>query len=165
MPDAQSSMHTHLGGIDLLVVGSSREAGIDYAVMDAIKDFFRSAVDAGRGDDDIAVLLEVATAEDRLGVDARPARAARQANGRGPRLRDGHRWQAARLRRQALGATEPLPALRAPSRVMAPHRGHHRLVRDDAPAQEGQDSRHDEGHKDNVENHHDHQTFLWYLMV
>ena len=65
--DAQSSMHTHLGGIDLLVVGSSREAGIDYAVMDAIKDFFRSAVDAGRGDDDIAVLLEVATDEGRPG--------------------------------------------------------------------------------------------------
>lgn len=65
--DAQSSMHTHLGGIDLLVVGSSREAGIDYAVMDAIKDFFQSAVDAGRGDDDIAVLLEVATDEGRPG--------------------------------------------------------------------------------------------------
>jgi 3-hydroxyisobutyrate dehydrogenase-like beta-hydroxyacid dehydrogenase len=63
--DAQSSMDTHLGGIDLLVVGSSREAGIDYAVMDAIKDFFQSAVDAGRGDEDIAVLLDVATAEDR----------------------------------------------------------------------------------------------------
>jgi 3-hydroxyisobutyrate dehydrogenase-like beta-hydroxyacid dehydrogenase len=65
--DAQSSMHTHLGGIDLLVVGSSREAGIDYAVMDAIKGFFQSAVDAGRGDDDIAVLLEVATDEGRPG--------------------------------------------------------------------------------------------------
>jgi 3-hydroxyisobutyrate dehydrogenase-like beta-hydroxyacid dehydrogenase len=65
--DAQSSMHTHLGGIDLLVVGSSREAGIDYAVMNAIKEFFQSAVDAGRGDDDIAVLLEVATAQDHAG--------------------------------------------------------------------------------------------------
>jgi hypothetical protein len=65
--DAQSSMRTHLGGIDLLVVGSSREAGIGYAVMDAIKVFFQSAVDAGRGDDDIAVLLEVATTEDRAG--------------------------------------------------------------------------------------------------
>ena len=65
--DAQSSMHTHLGGIDLLVVGSSREAGIDYAIMDAIKDFFQSAVDAGRGDEDIAVLLEVATDEGRPG--------------------------------------------------------------------------------------------------
>lgn len=63
--DAQSSMQTHLGGIDLLVVGSSREAGIDYAIMDAIKDFFQSAVDAGRGDEDIAVLFDVATAEDR----------------------------------------------------------------------------------------------------
>jgi hypothetical protein len=35
--------------------------------MDAIKDFFQSAVDAGRGDDDIAVLLQVATDEGRPG--------------------------------------------------------------------------------------------------
>jgi len=60
--DAQSSMKTHLGGIDLLVVGSSREAGIDHGIMSAIRDSFVGAVDAGHGDDDIAVLLEVARA-------------------------------------------------------------------------------------------------------
>jgi 3-hydroxyisobutyrate dehydrogenase-like beta-hydroxyacid dehydrogenase len=58
--DAQSSMHTHLGGIDLLVVGASREAGIDHEVMAAIRDWFASAIDAGAGDQDIAVLAELA---------------------------------------------------------------------------------------------------------
>ena len=56
---AQSSMYTHLGGIDLLVVGVSREAGIDHGMMSAIKDMFEQAIDAGRGDDDIASLVEV----------------------------------------------------------------------------------------------------------
>jgi len=61
--DAESSMHTHLGGIDLLVVGSSREAEIDFAIMAAIRDSFARAIAAGRGDDDIACLIEVATTE------------------------------------------------------------------------------------------------------
>ncbi len=60
--DAQSSMHTHLGGIDLLVIGSSREAGIDFATMAAIRDSFARAITAGRGDQDIACLIDVATA-------------------------------------------------------------------------------------------------------
>jgi 3-hydroxyisobutyrate dehydrogenase-like beta-hydroxyacid dehydrogenase len=58
--DAQSSMHTHLGGIDLLVVGSSREAGIDFETMASIRDTFARAIAVGRGDEDIACLVEVA---------------------------------------------------------------------------------------------------------
>jgi 3-hydroxyisobutyrate dehydrogenase-like beta-hydroxyacid dehydrogenase len=61
--DAQSSMYTHLGGIDLLVVGSSREAGLDHEIMTAIKDTFARAVAAGRGDEDIASLIEVASGD------------------------------------------------------------------------------------------------------
>jgi 3-hydroxyisobutyrate dehydrogenase-like beta-hydroxyacid dehydrogenase len=57
--EAQSSMFTHLGGIDLLVVGSSQEAGIDHEVMEAIRDWFARAVAAGRGDEDIACLVEL----------------------------------------------------------------------------------------------------------
>jgi len=60
--DAQSSMHMHTSGIDHLVVGASREAGIDHEVMDAIHRWFAQAVSAGRGDDDIAVLFDVARA-------------------------------------------------------------------------------------------------------
>ncbi len=54
----QSSMDTHLGGIDLLVLGSSRDAGIDTRVPQAIRDSFASAIAAGRGGDDIACLVE-----------------------------------------------------------------------------------------------------------
>jgi 3-hydroxyisobutyrate dehydrogenase-like beta-hydroxyacid dehydrogenase len=61
--DAESSMRTHLGGIDLLVVGASREAEIDFAIMAAIRDSFARAITAGRGDEDIACLIEVATIE------------------------------------------------------------------------------------------------------
>ncbi len=59
--DPQSSMYTHLGGIDLLVVGVSREAGIEHGVMSAIKEMFERAVAAGRGDEDIASLVEAET--------------------------------------------------------------------------------------------------------
>jgi 3-hydroxyisobutyrate dehydrogenase-like beta-hydroxyacid dehydrogenase len=54
--EPQSSLDTHLGGIDLLVLGSSREAGIDVGVVTAIRDSFARAVAAGHGADDIAVL-------------------------------------------------------------------------------------------------------------
>ena len=57
--DAQSSLDTHLGGIDLLVLGSSREAGIDTAVVTAIRDSFARGVAAGHGADDIAVLADI----------------------------------------------------------------------------------------------------------
>lgn len=57
----QSSLHTHLTGIDRLVVRSSREAGIDSAIMEAIRDSFMQAIAAGRGAEDIACLVEVAT--------------------------------------------------------------------------------------------------------
>jgi len=57
--EPQSSMDTHLGGIDLLVLGSSREAGIDVGVVTAIRDTFVRAVSAGHGGDDIAVLAEL----------------------------------------------------------------------------------------------------------
>jgi len=54
--EPQSSLDTHLDGIDLLVLGSSREAGIDTGVVTAIKDSFARAVAAGHGADDIAIL-------------------------------------------------------------------------------------------------------------
>ena len=57
--DPQSSMDTHFGGIDLLVLGSSREAGIDTGVVTAIRDSFARAIAAGRGGEDIACLVEV----------------------------------------------------------------------------------------------------------
>jgi 3-hydroxyisobutyrate dehydrogenase-like beta-hydroxyacid dehydrogenase len=57
--EPQSSMVTHLGGIDLLVLGSSRDAGIDVGVVTAIRDIFARAVSSGHGDDDIAVLAEL----------------------------------------------------------------------------------------------------------
>jgi 3-hydroxyisobutyrate dehydrogenase-like beta-hydroxyacid dehydrogenase len=57
--EPQSSMDTHLGGIDLLVLGSSRDAGIDVTVVTAIRDLFTTAIAAGRGGDDIAVLAEL----------------------------------------------------------------------------------------------------------
>jgi 3-hydroxyisobutyrate dehydrogenase-like beta-hydroxyacid dehydrogenase len=60
--DAQSSMYMHLSGIDHLVVGASREAGVEHGVMDEIQALFAQAVDAGRGDDDIAVVFDVARA-------------------------------------------------------------------------------------------------------
>ena len=56
--EAQSSLDTHLGGIDLLVLGASREAGIDTGVVTAIKDTFARAVAAGHGADDIAILAD-----------------------------------------------------------------------------------------------------------
>ncbi|HXL19672.1 MAG TPA: hypothetical protein VN961_19320, partial [Streptosporangiaceae bacterium] len=57
--EPQSSMDTHLGGIDLLVLGSSREAGIDVGVVTAIRGTFVRAVSAGHGGHDIAVVAEL----------------------------------------------------------------------------------------------------------
>jgi len=57
--EPQSSLDTHLGGIDLLVLGSSREAGIDTGVVTAIRDSFAAAVAAGHGADDIAILADL----------------------------------------------------------------------------------------------------------
>jgi 3-hydroxyisobutyrate dehydrogenase-like beta-hydroxyacid dehydrogenase len=57
--EPQSSLDTHLGGIDLLVLGSSRDAGIDTEVVAAIRDSFVRGVAAGHGAEDIAVLAEV----------------------------------------------------------------------------------------------------------
>jgi 3-hydroxyisobutyrate dehydrogenase-like beta-hydroxyacid dehydrogenase len=57
--DPQSSMDAHFGGIDLLVVGASRDAGVDTAVVTAIRNSFARAIAAGRGGDDIACLVEV----------------------------------------------------------------------------------------------------------
>src|SRR5260221_90380 len=54
--EPQSSMDTHLGGIDLLVLGSSREAGIDVGVVTAIRDPFVRAVSAGPARDNNALL-------------------------------------------------------------------------------------------------------------
>ena len=55
-------MYMHLSGIDHLLVGAGREGGIDHEVTDAIHGLFAQAVSAGRGDDDIAVLFDVARA-------------------------------------------------------------------------------------------------------
>jgi 3-hydroxyisobutyrate dehydrogenase-like beta-hydroxyacid dehydrogenase len=63
--DPQSSMNTHLGGIDLLVRCASKDAGIHTGVVDAIRNSFLAAIKAGRGADDIAVLVETWTAQDR----------------------------------------------------------------------------------------------------
>lgn len=57
--EAQSSMDTHFGGIDLLVRGASEEAGIDTELVTAIRNQFARALAEGRGADDIAVLYEV----------------------------------------------------------------------------------------------------------
>src|SRR5580698_4313130 len=57
--EPQSSLDTHLGGIDLLVLGASREAGIDTAVVTAIRDSFAAAVAAGHGGEDIAILADL----------------------------------------------------------------------------------------------------------
>jgi len=57
--EAQSSMDTHFGGIDLLVRGASEEAGIDTELVTAIRNQFARALADGRGGDDIAVLYEV----------------------------------------------------------------------------------------------------------
>jgi 3-hydroxyisobutyrate dehydrogenase-like beta-hydroxyacid dehydrogenase len=57
--EPQSSLDTHLGGIDLLVLGSSREAGIDTGVVTAIRDSLAAAVAAGHGADDIAILADL----------------------------------------------------------------------------------------------------------
>jgi 3-hydroxyisobutyrate dehydrogenase-like beta-hydroxyacid dehydrogenase len=57
--EPQSSLDTHLGGIDLLVLGSSREAGIDTGVVTAIRDSFAAAVAAGHGGEDIAILADL----------------------------------------------------------------------------------------------------------
>lgn len=57
--EPQSSLDTHLGGIDLLVLGASREAGIDTGVVTAIRDSFAQAVAAGHGAEDIAILADL----------------------------------------------------------------------------------------------------------
>jgi 3-hydroxyisobutyrate dehydrogenase-like beta-hydroxyacid dehydrogenase len=59
--DTQASLNTHLAGIDLLVVGTSRDAGVNVEVMTAIRDSFARGVAAGRGEEDIAALLDVAS--------------------------------------------------------------------------------------------------------
>jgi 3-hydroxyisobutyrate dehydrogenase-like beta-hydroxyacid dehydrogenase len=56
--DPQSSLDTHLGGIDDLVVGTSHDAGLDSPVMEAIRDQIAAGVQRGLGSQDIAVLLE-----------------------------------------------------------------------------------------------------------
>lgn len=56
--DPQSSMLTHLGGIELLVLRSSHDVGVRTEVMEAIRDIFRQVVDDGYGSDDIAVLID-----------------------------------------------------------------------------------------------------------
>jgi 3-hydroxyisobutyrate dehydrogenase-like beta-hydroxyacid dehydrogenase len=55
----QSSMLTHLGGIELLVLGASRDAGVRTEVMEAIRDAYLMAVTGGRGGEDIAVLIDM----------------------------------------------------------------------------------------------------------
>ena len=61
--DTQASLNTHLAGIDLLVVGTSLDAGVNVDVMTAIRDSLARGIAAGRGEQDIAALLEVATSD------------------------------------------------------------------------------------------------------
>jgi 3-hydroxyisobutyrate dehydrogenase-like beta-hydroxyacid dehydrogenase len=56
--DPQSSLETHLGGIDDLVIGTSKDARLDSPVMEAIRDQIAAGVRRGLGSQDIAVLLE-----------------------------------------------------------------------------------------------------------
>lgn len=56
--EPQSSMDTHLGGIDSLVVAASRDAGIRTDIVEAIRNSFLAATGAGKGANDIAVLTE-----------------------------------------------------------------------------------------------------------
>ena len=65
--DPQSSMDTHLGGIDLLVLGASKDAGVRTGVIEAIRDSFLDAIKAGKGADDIAVLTQTWAAEHNRG--------------------------------------------------------------------------------------------------
>ncbi len=55
----QSSMHTHLGGVDKLVIGASQAASVEHQMMSAIKGVFLRAIAEGRGDEDIASVIEV----------------------------------------------------------------------------------------------------------
>jgi 3-hydroxyisobutyrate dehydrogenase-like beta-hydroxyacid dehydrogenase len=57
--DTQSSVATSLNGLDNLVIALSQESGVDYEVMSAIKAVFQRAIDGGRGDEDVASLIEV----------------------------------------------------------------------------------------------------------
>jgi 3-hydroxyisobutyrate dehydrogenase-like beta-hydroxyacid dehydrogenase len=54
----ESSMDTHLGGIESLVLGATVDAGVETAIVAAIRDSFVRAIAAGRGGEDIACLAE-----------------------------------------------------------------------------------------------------------
>jgi 3-hydroxyisobutyrate dehydrogenase-like beta-hydroxyacid dehydrogenase len=56
--EPQSSIDTHFGGIDDLVIGTSRDAGLEAPVMAAIRDELAAAIAAGNGGLDIASLLD-----------------------------------------------------------------------------------------------------------
>src|ERR1700685_3065776 len=53
--EPQSALDTHPGGSRLLGLGASREAGIDTAIVTAIRDSFAQAVAAGHGAEDLAL--------------------------------------------------------------------------------------------------------------
>jgi 3-hydroxyisobutyrate dehydrogenase-like beta-hydroxyacid dehydrogenase len=55
----ESSMVTHLGGVENLVLGASRDAGIDTEIVAAMRNSLARAIEAGRGQEDIASLAEV----------------------------------------------------------------------------------------------------------
>ena len=58
LSDPQSSLDTHFGGIDDLVLGTAGDVGVESAVLTAIRDELAAAVAAGQGDLDIAALLD-----------------------------------------------------------------------------------------------------------
>jgi 3-hydroxyisobutyrate dehydrogenase-like beta-hydroxyacid dehydrogenase len=59
--DPQSSLDTHFGGVDDLVLGTAGDVGVSAPVMGAIRDEIAGAITAGRGDLDIAALLDPPT--------------------------------------------------------------------------------------------------------
>jgi 3-hydroxyisobutyrate dehydrogenase-like beta-hydroxyacid dehydrogenase len=57
--EPQSSLRTHLGGIDKLVIRSSEQAGVEHEVMSAIKNVVLRGIERGRAGEDIASLVDV----------------------------------------------------------------------------------------------------------
>jgi 3-hydroxyisobutyrate dehydrogenase-like beta-hydroxyacid dehydrogenase len=60
LSDPQSSLDTHFGGIDDLVLGTAGDVGVESPALSAVRDELAVAIAAGQGDLDIAALLDPA---------------------------------------------------------------------------------------------------------
>jgi 3-hydroxyisobutyrate dehydrogenase-like beta-hydroxyacid dehydrogenase len=54
----ESSMVTHLGGVENLVLGACRDAGVETGIVSAMRNALARAIEAGHGQEDIACLAE-----------------------------------------------------------------------------------------------------------